>query len=139
MKNILIDTDVIIDFLLDRQPFSNDSTRIFELCEKRIINGYVTAVMLSNIYYLLRKIAKHEKIIDSIKKLLNIVDIAIIDRKSVLNALNSEFKDFEDALQNFSTIPEKQFDVIITRNIKDYKASKVSIMTPETYLKSLNI
>lgn len=139
MENILIDTDVIIDLLLDRQPFSNDSTLLINLCENGIISGYVTPVMLSNIYYLLRKIAKHEKIIDSLKKLLNIVDIAIIDRKSVLNALNSEFKDFEDALQNYSNIPEKQIDVIITRNIKDYKTSKLSVMTPETYLKSLNI
>lgn len=139
MENILIDTDVMLDFLFDRQPFSEDASKILSLCENKNINGYVTPVMLSNIYYLLRKISKHEKVIDSIKKLLYFVDIAIIDRKSVLNALNSEFKDFEDALQNYSTIPEKQFDVIITRNLKDYKASKISIMTPETYLKSLNI
>ena len=67
---------------------------------------------------------------------MSIVDIAIIDKKTVLNALNSEFKDFEDALQNFSAINESDIQVIITRNIKDYKTSSLAVMTPENYLKA---
>ena len=68
--------------------------------------------------------------------LTSIVDIATIDKKTVLNALNSEFKDFEDALQNFSAINESDIQVIITRNIKDYKTSSLAVMTPENYLKA---
>ncbi|MBZ9731498.1 hypothetical protein LB467_17565 [Salegentibacter sp. JZCK2] len=58
-----------------------------------------------------------------------------MDQKVVLNALNSNLKDFEDALQNFSAIEHKEITIILTRNIKDYKRSDLSVFTPETYLK----
>ncbi len=139
MNRILIDTDVILDFFFDREPFSDDASKILSLCEKRELKGFITPVMISNIYYLLRKTAKHEKVIENLKMLLNIVDIAIINKQTVFEALNSEFKDFEDALQNFSAQNEKEIKIIITRNIKDYKTSKLSVMTPEIYLKTAQI
>ena len=87
-------------------------------------------------YFLLRKTAKHEKVIENLKSLLSIIDIAVINKETVLDVLNSDFKDFEDALQNFSAQNEKEIKIIITRNIKDYKTSSLSVMTPETYLKT---
>ncbi|HMW95599.1 MAG TPA: PIN domain-containing protein, partial [Chitinophagales bacterium] len=131
MDKVLIDTDVILDFLFDRKPFSDDASRILSLCESKQIQGFVTAIILSNIYYLLKKTAKHEKVIESLKALMNILDIVTTDKTTVLNALNSEFKDFEDALQNFSAEKNKEIKIIITRNIKDYKSSNLSIMQPE--------
>ncbi len=136
MDKVLIDTDVILDFLFDRNPFSDDASKILSLCESKQIQGFVTAIILSNIYYLLKKVAKHEKVIDSLKMLMNILDIVTTDKTAVLNALNSEFKDFEDALQNFSAEKDKEIKIIITRNIKDYKSSNLSIMQPEIYLKT---
>ena len=136
MNKVLVDTDVILDFFFDRKPFSEDASQILSWCESGKINGFVTPVMISNIYYILRKLDKHEKIIENLKMLTSIVDIATIDKKTVLNALNSEFKDFEDALQNFSAINESDIQVIITRNIKDYKTSSLAVMTPENYLKA---
>lgn len=136
MDKVLIDTDVILDFLFDRKPFSDDASRILSLCESKQIQGFVTAIILSNIYYLLKKTAKHEKVIESLKALMNILDIVTTDKTTVLNALNSEFKDFEDALQNFSAEKNKEIKIIITRNIKDYKSSNLSIMQPEIYLKT---
>lgn len=138
MNKVLIDTDIILDFLFDRKPFSDDASKILSLCESKQMQGFVTAIMLSNIYYLLRKTAKHEKVIESLKVLMNILDIVTTDRKSVLNALNSEFKDFEDALQDFSAESDKEINIIITRNIKDYKSSNLSVMQPEIYLKTFN-
>ena len=137
MNKVLIDTDVILDFLFDRKPFSDDSSKILNLCENGKIQGFVTSIMLSNIYYLLRKNSKHEKVIESLRMLTNIIDIVTTDKQAVLDALNSEFKDFEDALQNFSAQNQNELNIIITRNIKDYKTSKLSIMTPETYLKTI--
>lgn len=139
MDRILIDIDVILDFFFDREPFSDDASKILSLCEKRELKGFITPVMISNIYYLLRKTAKHEKVIENLKMLLNIVDIAIINKQTVFDALISEFKDFEDALQNFSAQNEKEIKIIITRNIKDYKTSKLSVITPEIYLKTAQI
>lgn len=136
MHKVLIDTDVILDFLFDRKPFSDDASKILSLCESKQIQGFITSTMLSNIYYLLRKTAKHEKVIESLKMLMKILDIVTTDKTCVLDALNSEFKDFEDALQNFSAENDKEIKIIITRNIKDYKSSNLSIMEPEIYLKT---
>ncbi|MDV2448803.1 DNA-binding protein [Elizabethkingia anophelis] len=137
MGKILIDTDVILDFFFDRQPFSEEASQILSLCESKKLNGFVTPIMISNIYYILRKTAKHEKVIEGLKSLIDIVDVAVITKNTIVDALNSNFKDFEDALQNFSALDKKDINIIITRNIKDYKTSSLSVMTPETYLKTI--
>ena len=135
MDKVLIDTDVILDFFFDRKPFANYSTEILNLCEENKLYGFITPVIISNVYYLLRKTAKHDIIVEKIKQLLSIIEIIKMDKNAVINALNSEFKDFEDALQNFSAIENGEIKVILTRNIKDFKKSELAILTPETYLK----
>lgn len=139
MDKVLIDTDVILDFLFDREPYSENVANVLSLCEKSQIQGFVTAIMLSNIYYLLRKTSKHEKVIKHLKMLMTILDVANTSKETVLDALNSDFRDFEDALQNFSAQNASDIKVIVTRNTKDYKSSNLSVMTPETYLKSITI
>jgi predicted nucleic acid-binding protein len=135
MAKILIDTDIILDFFFDREPFSENAAKILSLCELKEITGFVTPVIISNVYYLLRQTAKHEKVIEKLKMLVSITDILIINKDSIIQALNSEFKDFEDALQNYSAEINKDIDIIITRNTKDYKNSTLGIMSPENFLK----
>ncbi|MBS9773649.1 MAG: PIN domain-containing protein [Tenacibaculum sp.] len=134
---ILIDTDVLLDFFFDRKPFSNYATIVLNLCKEDKIKGFSTPVIIANTYYLLRKTAKHEVVVDKLNQLLNIIDITSINKNIVLNALNSNFKDFEDALQNFSAIENKKIKIILTRNIKDFKNSKLAVLTPETYVKGI--
>jgi predicted nucleic acid-binding protein len=136
MDKVLLDTDVILDFFFDRQPFSEFAAEVFSLCESKEIIGYVTPVIISNVYYLLRKTAKHDIIIERLKQLLNIVEVAEMNKEVVLDALNSKFKDFEDALQNFAAKNSNEIQIILTRNIKDFKNSSLAIITPEMYLKS---
>ncbi len=138
MKNILIDTDVILDFFFDRKPFSDNAAAILSLCESKQINGFITAVIISNTYYLLRKTATHKKVIDKLKVLLSFINILPIDKQNIETALNSEFKDFEDALQNYAAEQDGEIDVVITRNIKDFKKSNLAILTPEGYLSLIN-
>ena len=135
MENVLIDTDVILDFFFDREPFAEFATDILNLCEENKIKGFTTPVIICNTYYLLRKTAKHDIVIEKIKQLLTIVDVVKIDKEVVLNSLNSDFKDFEDALQNYSAVKNGKISVVLTRNIKDYKKSELAVMTPETYLR----
>jgi predicted nucleic acid-binding protein len=135
MKKVLIDTDVILDFFFDRKPFSESATRILTLCETRAIEGFITPVIVSNVYYLLRQTAKHERIIEKLTLLISFLGILLIDKTVITSALNSGFKDFEDALQNFSAEHASDIDVILTRNIKDYKSSKLSVMTPDDFLR----
>lgn len=136
MHSVLIDTDVILDFFYDRKPFANFATEILNLCEEKRINGYTTPVIICNVYYLLRKTSKHQLIVEKIKQLLSIIEIIQINKEVVLDALNSEFKDFEDGLQNFSAVQNGTISIILTRNIKDFKKSDLSVLTPEMYLKS---
>jgi len=138
MDKVLIDTDVILDFFFDRQPFSEFATEIFSLCESKKLRGFVTPVIYSNVYYLLRQTAKHEKVINKLNQLLLITEVLPMDKEVVRNALNSGFKDFEDALQNFSATGYGDIDVILTRNLKDFKKSEIGVLTPETYIKTKN-
>ncbi len=135
MKKILLDTDVLLDFFFDRKPFSDYAAQVLSLCEKKIIEGYTTPVIVANTYYMLRKESRHETVINRLNQLLNIIDIAEMNRKVVIQALNSDFNDFEDALQNFSAVEYKNTEIILTRNIKDFKKSELAILTPETYMK----
>lgn len=137
MDKVLIDSDVILDFFFDREPFSENAAQIFSLCESKKIKGYITPVICSNLYYLLRQTAKHDKVIKELSQLMTILDVLSMDRETVLQALGSGFKDFEDALQNFSAIRSGFIDVILTRNVKDYSKSDIGVLTPESYLKTL--
>ena len=139
MKNILIDTDVILDFFLDREPFSENAAKILSLCEKKEIIGFVTPVIVTNVYYLLSQKGKQEKVIEKLKILLSLLEILIIDKNSIMVALDSDFKDFEDALQNYAAEINGKIDIIVTRNTKDYKKSELGIMNPEEFLKSINL
>jgi predicted nucleic acid-binding protein len=136
MNKVLIDTDVILDFFFDRKPFSDHATRIFSLCELKMLQGFVTPVICSNVYYLLRQTAKHEKVIEKLKQLLTITDVLVIDKEVLVLAMNSKFKDFEDALQNYAALKAIIVDTILTRNLKDFKYSEIGVMTPEDFLKT---
>ena len=135
MDKVLIDTDVILDFFFDRQPFSEHAAKVFSLCELKLIQGFVTPVIYSNVYYLLRQTSKHEKVIEKLNQLFTITDVLIMDKNVVVQALNSKFKDFEDALQNYAAGNSGAINAILTRNIKDFKNSDIGVLTPEYYLK----
>ena len=137
MKRILIDTDVILDFFFDRKPFSDNAAKVLSLCESREIKGFITSVIISNVYYLLRQTSTHEKVIEKLKQLITIIEVLTTDKEVVLKALNSNFKDFEDAMQNYSAELNGLIDIIVTKNIKDFKNSSLGVMTPDNYLKTL--
>jgi len=138
MDRVLIDSDVILDSLFDREPFAEYSSVILSMCESGIISGFLTPLIFSNVYYLLRRTATHEKVIEKLKQLLKITEVLQMDRNVIEKALNSRFKDLEDALQNYSAVNNGNIDLILTRNLKDYKKSELGVFTPETYIKSRN-
>ncbi len=138
MDKILIDSDIVLDFYLKRQPFEEYAIEVFTLCANKLIEGYVTPVIISNAYYVFRQKSEHTKVLAEFKKLLQVVDIVAMDKEVVLNAVFSEFADFEDALQYFAAAKHGNIDLILTRNVKDYKKSEIPVMTPEAYLESRN-
>lgn len=136
MEKVLIDTDVILDFFFDRQTFSEHAAKILSLCELKQIQGFITPVICSNLYYILRQTAKHEKVIEKLSQLLIITEVLVIDKDIIIKALNSNFHDFEDALQNYAAEKTGIIDLILTRNTKDFRNSNIIVMTPENYLQS---
>ncbi|MFW0715925.1 PIN domain-containing protein [Pedobacter sp. N23S346] len=137
MNKILIDSDIILDYFLDRKPFSEDSTKVLSLCENKEVSGFVTGLAIANIHYILRKEHSSKSILQGIKRLLSFLDVLVINKETILQAIDSDFTDFEDALQNFSAENKGSVDIIITRNIKDYKKSNLTILTPEMFLNTL--
>lgn len=134
MKKILLDTDVILDFLLDRKPFSDDTLRVLLKCENKELQAFVTPVIVANTYYLLRQKASHAYVIEQLKILLKIISVLSMDQKQVLSALESKFTDFEDALQYFSALQNTKIEAILTRNGKDFKYAELPVFTPKEFL-----
>jgi hypothetical protein len=121
--------------MIARDPFAVDAARIFSLSEQNKINLCTTGLVFSNAYYILRKLAPHKKVIEKLTQLTKFIDIIGLSETAVINALSSDFNDFEDALQHYAALSEK-VTIIITRNIKDYKNSELAVLTPDQYLKS---
>jgi predicted nucleic acid-binding protein len=136
MTNLFIDTDVIIDFLTDRKPFSREAAIIFTLIEQNKLRGYVSSLTFSNLYYVLRKFGSHKSVISKLESLSKIVGILKVEGQTIKNALASEFNDFEDSIQYFSAVDYKRIDIIITRNTKDFRNSDIPVMTPGDFLKT---
>ena len=134
MKSVLIVTDVLLDFYLDRKPFSDDSLQLLLKCEQKQFRAYITPVIVANTYYILRRHATHHYVIERLQILLNTIHILAMGHKQVLAALESKFTDFEDALQYFSAVKSNKIDAIITRNIKDFKKSALPVFTPNEFL-----
>ncbi len=136
MKNILLDSDVLMDFFLDRTPFSEDASKVLSLCENGEIVGYVTPVIYSNLYYLLRRISDRQTAISQLRRLFSFTRLLVIDGRAVLAALHSDnVTDFDDALQNYAVEGSDDIRVIITRNVRDFRKSAVAVLTPSDYLK----
>jgi predicted nucleic acid-binding protein len=138
MHDIFIDTDVIIDFLIDREPHSREAAIIFTLIEQKQLKGYVSSLTFSNLYYVLRKIESHNKVIAKLDSISRLLTILKVDQHIIKYAIASGCPDFEDSIQYNCALDYKKIDVLITRNIKDYKGSQIPVMTPADYLKMVS-
>ncbi|SHG46888.1 Predicted nucleic acid-binding protein, contains PIN domain [Thermosyntropha lipolytica DSM 11003] len=130
---ILIDTNVIIDYLVDRMPFADHAEQVLELCRSGKVEGFLTASTITDIYYVVRKAAGREKTLEAIRTLCSILDIADVGKADVLGALELEMKDFEDALIA-QCARRIRAECIITRNIADFAASPVPAKEPAVFL-----
>lgn len=128
--NILFDTNIILDVLLNRKPFVERSVALVSLVEERKINGYLCATTITTIDYLISKQQNTKSARLAIQTLLELFEIAEVNKTVLFKASQSSFTDFEDAVQHFSgkTIP---VDALVTRNINDFKKSDFPVYTSE--------
>ncbi len=133
MKKIFLDSDVLLDLLLNREPFTDDIAAIIEDSLSSDIKLCVSPITMTNINYIIGKLENQKKADTQRRKLLQIVQVETVGQLIISTASNSRFKDFEDAVQNYCA-EESGHQIIITRNTKDYKESDLSILTPKEYL-----
>ncbi len=138
MKAIIIDTNIILDIALKRDEFYEKAKQLVEVSYLNEVPIFVTASSVTDIYYLLKKKKGHLHTINFLKNFFQIVDIASVDKDIIIEALNSEMKDFEDAVQTETAI-SNNIDIIITRNKKDYEHSGLQIFSPMEYINKLKI
>ena len=133
MKKLYLDSDVLLDLLLDRVPFSNEIAELIENSIFSEIKLCTSPISITNIHYVIGRLENQSKADLKTKKILKIVSMENIGQEVIDMASNSRFKDFEDAVQNFCA-EQAGHKILITRNTKDYKESKLSILTPREYL-----
>ena len=136
MIHIFSDTDIILDVITGRMPFSVEASSLFSLIEEDQIKSSTSSLTFSNIYYVLRKYTTHQRVVSRLKELSELLQIMNVDDTIIKRALQSGFKDFEDAIQYQTALSNPDIEVIVTRNIKDYKEAELPVMTPETFLKT---
>ena len=134
---VLIDTNIFIDVLQDRIPFTDNSQAVIGLVTQKKVKGAVAAHSITNLWYILRKTYSDEERRNYLLSLFEIFDVVSIDKNRLVAALeNSNFKDFEDCLQDECAYAINA-DYIITRNAKDFESSMVKALTPEEFLENL--
>lgn len=135
MKQALFDTNVILDIALNRPPHFDHSARLFTLIDDKKITGYVTASTITDIYYIAKREIGHKKSIEFLSDLVQVVEVLAVDKNVIIEALNSEMKDFEDAVQ-ITAAALNSLDCVITRNTSDFTSSGVNIHTPLQFYQS---
>lgn len=133
IKRVFVDTDVILDVALARDPFVHASKTVLALLENYIAMGFTSANSVGNLYYILRKAGGEQKARQFLSGLLEYITIIPIHHADVVEALSSNFTDFEDALQNIAA-EKNRCDCIVTRNTEDHVHSKLSVYKPVEFL-----
>jgi predicted nucleic acid-binding protein len=134
MKHIFLDTNVLIDFLAARKPFSIEAAKLFDYALKKKVNIYVATVSYNNIYYILRQSCTHAETIKILAELQEWTEAVDVSQDVIRKALKSDFKDFEDAIQYNCAKALNKIECIVTRDTKDFKSSSLPILTPKEAL-----
>ena len=130
---ILLDNDVVLDFVLERQPFFADAEVIFQYLDNGDIECFVSAITPINVFYTTRKLRDKAIAWQAVKDLLIAVKVCRTDKLVLQTAFTLSFTDYEDAVQCASALAEN-LDAIITRNTKDYKNSSIKVYSPTEFL-----
>ncbi len=137
MIRVLLDTNIIIDFLNDRQPFSLDAADIFRQGRKKSIELFTSSHSFATAHYIMKKLLPEKELRSALTKLNQHIQILPVTEKEIQHALSSNHQDFEDSIQIFTAL-NGNIDYIVTRNIKDFKNSPVPTFTCDQFLQRSN-
>lgn len=131
MKNIFVDTNILIDLIADRKPFSKFAIDLFNKAEQKKILLYTSSHSIATTHYLLKKYIEEKKLRLIIIDLLEFISVIPVDGHVINRGLLSKHKDFEDAIQMICASTIGNMDAIVTRNIKDFRNSEIPAFTPD--------
>lgn len=134
--NGLVDTNIVLDVLLKREPWVADSTRVWQACESQRMTGYLVASTLTDIFYIARKIIGREAAFEAIEVCLATFAVCPVDRAVLEQALRLPGQDFEDNVQIAAAV-HSGLDVIVTRNPDDFASASIMVLTPSALLAHL--
>ena len=135
MTRLFLDTNIVVDLLEGREPFCYDAAQLFTMAHDKKVQLLVSPMTFSTASFLLRKHGP-EGVRILLSNLRQLVSVTISDEQTVDDSIASQFRDFEDAMQYYTALNAKS-EIIITRNGKDFTASKLPIMTASEYLTSV--
>lgn len=138
MIKVLLDTNVLLDIVLQRDPHYKHSSELFIEIDGNSIKGFITATTITDIYYLIRKSKGRDIALTFIENLISFIDVIAVDKSIIINAIESEILDFEDAVQIFASI-SSSIDYIITRNTSDFTKSEIPAYSPKEFLESYSL
>jgi predicted nucleic acid-binding protein len=136
MSRIFLDTNVILDLLGERVPFFDSIAKVATLADQKKLTLIVSPLSFTTMDYVLNKYETSKSVLNKLRKFKIICEVCEVNEETIDKALNSSFKDFEDAVQYFCAL-QSNCSIIITRNGKDFKHSTIPIMTAEEYLSSI--
>ncbi len=134
---VLLDTNVIVDVDLERQPYFSDSETVLSFVELGQMEGYISASTFSDLYYIIRKEKGRNLALEFLREIATFCQVATVDRAVISIALTANFRDFEDAIQH-STAVVNHLDAIVTRNPQDFPVVTPRIITPTLLVQELS-
>jgi len=132
MIKLFIDSDIILDLLIKRNEYQS-SAKLFTIIENKELKGYTSPIVFANVHYIMTKYGGKEKSILNLRILRKFLSILTLDEEILDEALYAEAPDFEDSIQYIAS-EKNEIDFIITRNKKDYKRSKIPVLTATEFL-----
>lgn len=132
---IFLDTNIIIDFLTKREPYSEEIKDIFQYSVEGKYELFISSVSVTNTYYIISKLENASLAKKKIAQLLELVYVLNVGQSTIMKAIDSKFKDLEDGVQSFCA-EEGKLKIILTRNVKDFKWSNLTVLTPKEFLSS---
>jgi predicted nucleic acid-binding protein len=130
---VFLDTNVLLDTLAKREPHYQDAARVWTLAEARRFEGLVSAVSLTNVYYIVRRQASKQAALTGVRAIVSSFMLAACDQSVIVKALAADTADFEDAVQYQSAISSRA-DCFVTRNARDFPQAPLDIMSPSEFL-----
>jgi predicted nucleic acid-binding protein len=134
MKQIFVDTNILIDLLADRPPFSKFATQLFDLAEKKKVRLFTSSHAFATTHYLLKKHVGEKELRGLLYSLLDYIELIAIDSAVIKKSLLSNHKNFEDAIQIIAAGSVVSLDFIVSRNLKDFKDAGITVMPPDQVL-----